>query len=251
MNSIVIGSVTEAAKPDVKTYLYDIWATYDAGYQITSWPMAAEIGLADMPSYYGVENGLDYLAAKIKTERLAVGTSTELIPWLTPGQTGGTGGPHSGDPGVAFFNMLIQCFANGATGFNVYTSIGVYDMSIWLAMRNAIALVTPYEDIIMDGTPVASTTFTEVAETAVVSAMVSTGQGMLIASSTLPHGMQTSFTVTGSHALAVAADWLLCDLATLKSVAPSSDGAVTWSAESENGSVLLLAQHTPCHQERG
>ena len=45
--------------------------------------MAAEIGLADMPSYYGVENGLDVLAGKVKEERLAVGTSTELIPWLT------------------------------------------------------------------------------------------------------------------------------------------------------------------------
>ncbi len=77
-----------------------------------------------MPSYYGLENGLDYLAKHVKNERLAVGTSTELIPWLTPGQTDGTGGPHSVDPGIAFFNMLIQCFANGATGFNVYTSIG-------------------------------------------------------------------------------------------------------------------------------
>ena len=62
---------------------YDIWARYDSGYQITSWPMAAEIGLADMPSYYGVENGLDVLTGKVREERLAVGTSTELIPWLT------------------------------------------------------------------------------------------------------------------------------------------------------------------------
>ena len=81
--------------------------------------MAAEIGLADMPSYYGVENGLDVLASKVRRERLAVGTSSELTPWLTPGQTGGTGGPQSADPGRAMFNMLIQCFANGATGFNV------------------------------------------------------------------------------------------------------------------------------------
>ena len=36
------GVVTAAkvAKPDVKVYMYDIWAAYDSGYQITSWPMA-------------------------------------------------------------------------------------------------------------------------------------------------------------------------------------------------------------------
>lgn len=123
-------------------------------------------------------------------------------------------------------------------------------MSIWLAMRDSIALVTPFEDIIMDGMPVASAAFSKVAETAVVSAMVLTGRGMLIASSTLPHGVQTTFTLTPpSHLLDVAADWLLCDLATLKAVAPSSDGAATWATESENGSMLLLAQHTPCHRD--
>lgn len=123
-------------------------------------------------------------------------------------------------------------------------------MSIWLAMRDSIALVTPFEDIIVDGTPVASVAFSKVKEAAVVSAMVLPSQGMLIASSTLPHGVQTSFTVTApSHVLDVAADWLLCDLATLKAVTPGSDDTVTWAAESENGSVLLLAQHTPCHKE--
>ena len=118
-----VAAAAKAAKPNVKVYMYDIWAMYDEGYQITSWPMAATIGLAGMPSYYGVENGLDVLAGKVRVERLAVGTSAELIPWLTPGATGGTGGPPDlADPGGAMFNMLIQCFANGATGFNIYTS---------------------------------------------------------------------------------------------------------------------------------
>jgi len=39
-----------AGKADVKSYLYDIWARFDHGFQITDWTMAAEIGLADMPS---------------------------------------------------------------------------------------------------------------------------------------------------------------------------------------------------------
>ena len=41
----------------------------------------------------------------------------------------------------------------------MYVSFGVYDMALWLAFRNAIDLVTPYEDIIMDGVPVQKTSF--------------------------------------------------------------------------------------------
>jgi hypothetical protein len=75
------GAVSAARKaaPHSKPYLYDIWARFDAGYQITDWPMAKTIGLADMPSYYGVQNGLDVLARKIRQEREAVGTESELI----------------------------------------------------------------------------------------------------------------------------------------------------------------------------
>ena len=31
-------TAAKAAKPDVKVYMYDIWAVYDSGYQITSCP---------------------------------------------------------------------------------------------------------------------------------------------------------------------------------------------------------------------
>ena len=122
-----LGGAVDAARkaaPHSKAYLYDIWARFDAGYQITDWPMAKAIGLADMPSYYGLQNGLDVLARTIRQEREAVGTGSELIPWFTPGETGGTGGPQSADPGRAMFNILIQGFASGMTGFNVYTSDG-------------------------------------------------------------------------------------------------------------------------------
>ena len=118
-----LGGAVEAAQranPAVKPYLYDIWARFDNGYQITTWPMASKIGLADMPSYYGVENGLGVLARSVREERLAVGTTSELIPWLTPGETGGTGGNGvlSGAPGVTMRNMLIQIFASGESLYN-------------------------------------------------------------------------------------------------------------------------------------
>jgi hypothetical protein len=101
-------------------------------------------------------------------------------------------------------NMVIQCFANGATGFNVYTTDGMYDMSLWLAMRDAIALVTPHEDIIMDGVLVGDgdgRSFTHAAAPAVVSG-ISTDEGTLVASSTVPIGKPTAFTLTDPKASA-------------------------------------------------
>lgn len=61
---------------------------------------------------------LDVLAAAVRAERQWVGTTVDLVPWVTPGQSGGTGGPQTGDPGGVMYNALIQLFANGATGFN-------------------------------------------------------------------------------------------------------------------------------------
>ena len=205
-----------------------------------------------MPSYYGVENGLDVLARKVREERVAIGTGSELIPWLTPGATSGTGGLPGGtsaEPGIEMFNMLLQLFGNGATGFNVYGCM--YDGSLWLGMRDAIALVSPYEDVIMDGMPVEPHAFSQLGASAVVSAMVDTGTGtgtsshrMLIASSTIPYGRPTAFTVTAPYA---TAEWKLCDLSTNRSAVVSAGGVATWTAESEVGTMLLLALDTPCH----
>jgi hypothetical protein len=67
-------------------------------------------------------NSLDRLAACTRAERLAVGKSTDVIPWLSPGQTVADGGapPEETDPGLAMFNSMIQIFASGATGFHLY-----------------------------------------------------------------------------------------------------------------------------------
>ena len=146
------------------------------------------------------------------------------------------------------FNMLIQGFASGMTGFNVYTSDGMYDMALWLAMRDAIAAVTPHEDLLCDGAPAPNATFSGVAATAVVSAMkAKDGSALLIASSTIPHGLATSFTVQADGA---DASWRLCDVSTLKSIDASSSGSASWKDEAEDGSVLLFAKQTPCHQGR-
>ena len=68
-------------------------------------------------------------------------------------------------------------------------------MSIWLAFRDAIALVTPHEDVILDGEPSPAGTLTELADAAVVSAMTAADGRVLVASSTLPYSEPTSFSV--------------------------------------------------------
>ena len=256
-SSWIGGIVTAAmaAHPAVKVQAYNVWAEYDHGHQLTSWPMVEQMGLAaDEPSFYErpVQNDLAALASEVRAERLAIGTSVDLIPWLTPGQTYGTDGPHSQDPGRNMYNVLIQSFCSGATGFNVFQSRGMNDMAIWFAFRDAIALVTPYEDLIVEGVPAPTELFSKVASTAVFSAMMYApdsvvSKAILIASSTLPLGQPTAFTLT--WAAANASSWKLCNLATNVSTPVSASGVTTYTSVAEHGSVLLLSASTPCETD--
>ena len=108
-----IGGVVSAARaevPELKPGMYTASASFDKGFQLTSWPMLAGLGFASQPSYYDKMNSLDRLAACTRTERLAVGNSTAVLPWLSPGQTVADGGapPADIDPGLALFNSLLQ-----------------------------------------------------------------------------------------------------------------------------------------------
>jgi len=73
---------------------------------------------------------------------------------------------------------------------------------------------------------------------------MATSGNLLIASSTVPHGLPTAFTVAAHDA---TASWRLCDVHTNRSAPVSANGEVTWSSSAEDGSVLLLGAQTPCH----
>jgi hypothetical protein len=121
-----LGGVVAAANQAhnyTKVYMYDVNARFDRGFQITSWITAEKLGLPAEPAYYESQNGIDVLALKVRQQRLAIGTSAPLIPWLTFGETTDTGGPQSGDPGGAMFNRLLQAFANGATGTSIISML--------------------------------------------------------------------------------------------------------------------------------
>jgi hypothetical protein len=111
-----IVSATKQAHTETKVYMYDVNARFDRGFQITDWHTAEKLGLAAEPAYYESQNGIDVLALEVRQQRLAIGTSAPLIPWLTFGETTDTGGPQLDNPGMAMFNRLLHIFANGATG---------------------------------------------------------------------------------------------------------------------------------------
>lgn len=129
---------------------------------------------------------------------------------------------------------------------------GTFDMEIWLAMRDAIAVVTPFEDLIMDGAPVSNGTITlqDGIQGAVVSGMEDREtHTVLLASSIKPYGSATGFSVTSSHAGA-GTSWRLCDVQTLKfTQARGAPGVASWSSDGEYGSVLLFGAETPCHKD--
>ena len=121
----------------------------------------------------------------------------------------------------------------------------MYDGALWLGMRDAIAAVTPYEDTICDGKPASEDAFSAVSDVAVVSGMEDAFAGnMLIASSTIPHGQPTSWSV---HSEMANKRWQLCDVITLHAVSASSNGVASWATQVEEGSVLVFGPATPCH----
>ena len=113
-------------------------------------------------------------------------------------------------------------------------------------MRDAIAIVTPFEDLHCDGGPAQHGAVTAAAATAVVSAMADGDGRLLIASSTVLHNLPTTFTVSSPNA---TESWMICDLSTKRAVQAAAGGSAVWSSKEEGGSVLIFGAETPCHED--
>ena len=124
------------ANPRIVPDLYDVSARFGTGFQTNTWAGLMDDGFAGAtPCEYFRMNCLDRLAALTREQRLAIGSSGKsLRPTITPGETPGTFGlpPNIDQPGGAegaMLNSLLQLFASGATGFALYTSIGMCSAS--------------------------------------------------------------------------------------------------------------------------
>ena len=83
----------------------------------------------------------------LQDEKRALGhgpAASRLIPWLTVD----TSGPTSP---TACFDELVHVFLNGASGFSYYADLDFHDMEYYINIAAVMALMTPFEDLIIDG----------------------------------------------------------------------------------------------------
>ena len=121
--------------------------TIGAGTELLPWVTPGQVHTQSrLPTLFPFQRRLLrpplFLSLSLSVLRLTRRSVTVALLSASCEQTPGTGGqpplsanPHVG-PGVAMRNALIQLFANGATGFNVYTADGFVDCDLWLAFRD-------------------------------------------------------------------------------------------------------------------
>ena len=106
-------------------------------------------GVYSVPSWYSSQKNLRLLAERTAREKEALGPNWQMIATVTPMGAGAFGGGRIRSE--ENFDMMVQAFANGATGFGIFTDGYVDDPGIYLAWGEAISLTVPYEDIIFNG----------------------------------------------------------------------------------------------------
>lgn len=101
-----------------------------------------------MPSLYVAGNQMA-VADRIAAIRDKL-DSNDIIPWLSTGTYGQYAPPNTRD-------MILETFANGARGITYY-AYGDFDPLHFRYHAQAIDIVTPIEDIFVDGKPIAGVT---------------------------------------------------------------------------------------------
>ncbi len=147
---------------DTKIALFGAVPAYDYGYQTFRWSVLQDLGIIPQPSLYKFQTRLDRFVQFVRLNRGALPPGYELIPWITTGTYGEM------EP-LRFFDVITHLFLNGATGFSLYSFDDFDDMADYLYIAEAVGLLAPYEDVILDG----DLAFEDISEVqnAVVSAM--------------------------------------------------------------------------------
>ena len=141
--AVLSGAITSVS-PTTKIAFYDAHAEYNTGYQNFPWPLLQKNNFIAQPSVYVTGRNIDGYSQLLRNNRAILPAHAELIPWITTG-TYGELSPEN------IYDQVIHTFLNGATGFSVFDSDFTDDMADTLNMTKAIGLISPYEDIVMDG----------------------------------------------------------------------------------------------------
>jgi hypothetical protein len=224
----------QSASPGTKIALFGAVPAYDHGYQAFRWRILQDLGLIPQPSLYKFQRRLDRFAEFVRRNRRALPPGYELIPWITTGTYGEM------DPARAF-DLITHLFLNGATGFSLYSFDDFDDMADYLYIAEAIGLLVPYEDIIVDG--VLALEDIEGVENAVVSAMQLNGEYLIAVT---PHDPTRPVTFT-VHARRTSEHHILYDLRHGTRQLYES-GAVQVTAELMEGTVYRLVPAPPPDQ---
>ena len=116
---------------------------------IFPWTLLQAKGCWSFPGLYNGIKNLELLAARLRREKQALPQGWPLLPTLTPmGAMAFAGGVQRS---AYNFDVLIQAFANGATGLSVFEDPYVDDPGIHLAYGRAISIAAQHESTIING----------------------------------------------------------------------------------------------------
>ena len=118
-------------------------------------PIYSAAGISAQPSEYGPMHYLSSYVNSVRSAKqhqgkMAQGKPRHLLPWLTSGTYGQM------DARLTWESAL-HTFGGGATGWSFFYTDNFDDPGKILALSTATALATPFEDQLLDGTPLIST----------------------------------------------------------------------------------------------
>jgi hypothetical protein len=118
-------------------------------------PVYSAAGISAQPSEYGPMHYLSSYASSVRSAKqhqgkMAQGKPRHLLPWLTSGTYGQM-------DALLTWEGALHTFGGGATGWSFFYTDNFDDPGKILALSTATALATPFEDELIDGTPLIST----------------------------------------------------------------------------------------------
>jgi hypothetical protein len=130
--------------PDTRIGMYGVRTDYNLGYQVIPWDILSKYNIIPQPTLYKQGHNLDMLSEGIRNNRAVLSQGDRLDPWLGIGWAGEFTSDYA-------FDQVIHTLLNGATGFSIYSFYELDDMADILEISKAIGMVSPHEDLIMDG----------------------------------------------------------------------------------------------------
>lgn len=130
--------------PDTKVVYYSSNAYNNKGMEVTPWNILQDHNLIQQTDTYIPGRNLGEFINLIRANKLALPEHYDNMPILT------TGTYNEIDPQM-IFDQAIHTFLNGATGISYFGESSIDDMADILNISKAIKLVSPFEDLVMDG----------------------------------------------------------------------------------------------------